>query len=288
MSFGSFASKVYLSRAQTRAMSIEEPIGDPFGGPAYGEFNDPITATVGGSVASLGGAFTQANAAENAAHEQSQATQYGIDEQRRQFDLSRSDQLPFLQTGQDATIRLRDLIASGALTRPFQPGDLTSDPGYQFGLGEGNKAIENASRSRGMYMSPATVKELLRYGQDYAGTKYNDAFNRDLTNRTTQFNMLSGAAGGGQVAANTLTGAGQGAATNIGNLVTSGANARGAAGISAANAYGNAFNNIGNNAIQQSYLDRILKSGGANNGYFGAMGPYNQSQATLNSSMYGY
>jgi hypothetical protein len=102
------------------------------------------------------------------------------------------------------------------------------------------------------------VKELLRYGQDYAGTKYNDAFNRDLTNRTTTYNLLSGTSGGGQVSANTLAGAGQASAMNIGNLVTSGANARGAAGIASANAYGNAFNTIGNNALQSSYLDRIL------------------------------
>jgi len=214
-----------------------------------------LAATAGANVV---GGFMQANAAENAAQMQTQATNNATAEQARQFNLTRADQLPFLQTGQDATIRLRDLISSGALTRPFSPGDLVNEPGYQFGLTQGNKAIENAARARGMYMSPATVKELLRYGQDYAGTRYQDAFNRDLTNRTTTFNMLSGASGGGQTAANTLNAAGQASATNIGNLMTAGANARGAAGIAGANAWGNAFNNIGNNYIQSSYLDRIL------------------------------
>lgn len=38
--------KTYLSREMTRAMSIEHPIGDPHGGPAYGERNDPISATI--------------------------------------------------------------------------------------------------------------------------------------------------------------------------------------------------------------------------------------------------
>lgn len=35
--------KTYLSRAQTRAMAFDHPIGDPFGGAAYGEKNDPVS-----------------------------------------------------------------------------------------------------------------------------------------------------------------------------------------------------------------------------------------------------
>jgi len=38
--------KTYLSRSQTRAMLSEHPIGDPTGGPAYGEKNDPISAAI--------------------------------------------------------------------------------------------------------------------------------------------------------------------------------------------------------------------------------------------------
>lgn len=37
-------SKYYLSRSITRAMSADHPIGDPTGGAAYGEKNDPISA----------------------------------------------------------------------------------------------------------------------------------------------------------------------------------------------------------------------------------------------------
>lgn len=41
-----FQKKIYLSRAQTRVMAMEHPIGDPTGGPAYGERNDPVSAIV--------------------------------------------------------------------------------------------------------------------------------------------------------------------------------------------------------------------------------------------------
>lgn len=45
--------KTYLSRAMTRAMAFDHPIGDPTGGPAYGEKNDPISAII-----SIGTMFT--------------------------------------------------------------------------------------------------------------------------------------------------------------------------------------------------------------------------------------
>lgn len=38
--------KSYLTRAQTRVASFDFPIGDPTGGPAYGERRDPISAIV--------------------------------------------------------------------------------------------------------------------------------------------------------------------------------------------------------------------------------------------------
>lgn len=38
--------KTYMSRAITRAMAVDHPVGDPFGGAAYGERNDPISAAI--------------------------------------------------------------------------------------------------------------------------------------------------------------------------------------------------------------------------------------------------
>lgn len=50
--------KFYLTRTQTRAMAADHPIGDPTGGAAYGEKNDPITAIV--SIASMAGTYAAA------------------------------------------------------------------------------------------------------------------------------------------------------------------------------------------------------------------------------------
>lgn len=50
--------KTYLSRAMTRAMAADHPIGDPFGGPAYGERRDPISAIV--AVGTMAGTYAAA------------------------------------------------------------------------------------------------------------------------------------------------------------------------------------------------------------------------------------
>lgn len=51
-------TKTYLSRSMTRALSLHGPIGDPFGGPAYGERNDPISAAL--SVTAMAGSYAAA------------------------------------------------------------------------------------------------------------------------------------------------------------------------------------------------------------------------------------
>ena len=45
-------SKIYFSRSITRTMSADHPVGDPTGGAAYGEKNDPVSAIL--SVAAMG------------------------------------------------------------------------------------------------------------------------------------------------------------------------------------------------------------------------------------------
>lgn len=273
---------------------------------------------VGGAV--VGSALIGSSSASKAAKGQEAAAREAAAEQKRQFEVTRADQAPWLQTGQAGVRRIGELLGFGErgpttqvsgpiergdfdaaaylaanpdvaragvdpyghylqygmsegrqgfklgaqsfddsapLLKDFTGADLTSEPGYEFRLSQGNKAIENAARARGMYMSPSTVKELLRYGQDYASGEYQNAYNRDMSNRTTKFNMLSGVSGTGQTAANTVANAGANMATNVGNLMTGAANARGAAGIAGANAWSNAAGTLGNWYQQNQMLDKI-------------------------------
>ncbi len=47
--------KTYLSRAMTRVIGMDAPIGDPFGGPAYKERNDPVSAIL--SIGAMAGSY---------------------------------------------------------------------------------------------------------------------------------------------------------------------------------------------------------------------------------------
>jgi len=106
----------------------------------------------------------------------------------------------------------------GSLLKQFTGADLVNDPGYQFSLNEGNKAINNKLAGSGGYFSGAAAKALDKYNQDYAGTKFNEGFNRDQTNKNSIYSMLSGTAGSGQNAANTLASLGQGYANATSDL----------------------------------------------------------------------
>jgi len=57
-------SKIYLSRSISRTLSADHPVGDPTGGAAYGEKNDPVSAIL--SVASMAGTYGAAAAAAGA------------------------------------------------------------------------------------------------------------------------------------------------------------------------------------------------------------------------------
>ena len=50
-------SKIYFSRSMTRSMSADHPVGDPTGGVAYGEKNDPVSAAL--SIATMAGTYAQ-------------------------------------------------------------------------------------------------------------------------------------------------------------------------------------------------------------------------------------
>jgi hypothetical protein len=84
---------------------------------------------------------------------------------------------PYRSSGVAANKRLSDALAAG-----FNPGDLESDPGYQFRLGEGRRGLEQSLAARGMGQSGTALKAAQEYGQNFAAKEYADAYNRWLEN----------------------------------------------------------------------------------------------------------
>ena len=190
-----------------------------------------------GAGASISAAGTQADAANNAANLQAQQAANSLAEQKREYDIQQKNEAPFLATGQDASRQLQaGLQPGGSLVQPWTnsftaPTNVTeqNDPGYQFRLQQGQQMLENSAASRGSLLSGNTATAEQQYGQDYASNEYSNVYNRALTeyqnkynifqnNQANQFNRLSTAAGGGQVAAGQLGQQGQAAASNIANI----------------------------------------------------------------------
>lgn len=84
---------------------------------------------------------------------------------------------PYAASGYQANRQLSDALSAG-----FDPGDLESDPGYQFRLQQGQKSLESGLAARGLGQSGAALKAAQEYGQGFANQEYTDAYNRWLAN----------------------------------------------------------------------------------------------------------
>lgn len=152
----------------------------------------------------------------------------------------------------------------GSLLKPFTGKDLQNEPGYQFGLREGQTALDRVAARGGSLFSGAAMKEAARYGQDYAGTKYGEAFNRDASQKRMTYDFLNGGASLGQNAAAMTGNAGAQMAGQVGANTTALGNAQGAARIAQGNSWGNALQNATNNYQQNEMMNKIL---GGNRGW---------------------
>lgn len=69
--------------------------------------------------------------------------------------------------------------------------EVESDPGYEFGRKEGQRALEASKASQGVYNTGGTLKDLLAWGNNYATQRYGDVRNRKMdtyqTNYKTQY-----------------------------------------------------------------------------------------------------
>ena len=87
-------------------------------------------------------------------------TEEGISDLHRQFDPSEYGHQPFNEQFE------------------FDTEDLLKDPGYQWRLNEGSKAVERKGAARGMLQSGRTLKSLSSWAQGLASQEYGAAYGR--------------------------------------------------------------------------------------------------------------
>jgi len=256
---------------------------------------------LGGYLSSSGqqkAAETQAGSSREAALIQAAAAEQALRLQKQLADEQVLRNAPTVQAGDTARNRMLDLIglsgrtgAAGygsanqpysmagfdpnSLMRNFGASDFQTDPGYNFRLSEGLKAIDRQAAARGGLISGAGLKAAGRFGGDLASQEYGNAFNRFQTNRASQAGLFTDAYNrdrtrqmdeygrlsdfttrGANAAAN--TGTSQAAyGTNAANLISQGAQAMGQGVLGAGQAAaagqmgaGNTYNNAINAALQ--------------------------------------
>lgn len=219
-----------------------------------------IAAAVVGGAATLGGAAIGAVGANSAAKTQADAATQASQLQQKMFEEQRADAQPWRQAGAQALSQLQD----PSLMRSFSMSDFQQDPGYQFRMDEGQKALERSAAARGGLQSGAFDKALSQYGQNFASNEYQNAYNRFNNDQANRFNRLSSIAGVGQTANAQIGQAGMQTAGQIGQNMMGAANASGAAQIAGANAIGQGLSGlgkIGQNYATMSWLNQ--PAGGA-------------------------
>lgn len=264
-----------------------------------------------GAGASLSAAGTQADAAKSAAQLQHQDQQASLAFQQKQFDTTQANEAPWIKAGQGAVTSLSDLLHGGLpnWSNTFQAptgANEQNDPGYQFRLEQGQKALENSAAARGGALSGGTGQALQQYGQDYASNEYGNVYNRALqqyqqnyniyqNNQANQFNRTATLAGLGQTSTAQLGQFGQQAANNVANInTTSGAqigqqlNNQAAATASGYVGAGNAASSGINSIGQYLSLQQLLNGGqfGGTSGTF-AVNPYAGNPNTANQQFIG-
>jgi hypothetical protein len=190
------------------------------------------------------GGILNANAAAGAAQKQKQAADQAmgleretLERQERLYQQQRQDMMPWMEAGRGSLADLVKMTQSG-----YDPSQLANDPGYQFRMAEGQKALERSASARGTLNSGGFAKGLTRYSQGVASDEFQNRYNR-----------LSNIAGLGQTAAQNIGAYGSQLGANMGQSsgrmgdlygARSGAEAAGI--IGQGNAYAGMAQGIGN------------------------------------------
>jgi hypothetical protein len=219
---------------------------------------------IGGAIGSaIGGAIEgDSGTSSNAANAANAGAQANIDLQRRMYEENVARQQPFYQAGVNALPGyLQGIGQGGDLVRGFTQADYQADPGYQFRLSEGQRALAHSAGGRGGLVSGTSLKAMQDYAQNSASAEYNNAYNRYRDTQGLRRNALAGVVGFAPTASSAMGAAGSNYAAGAGpQMYQQGINT-GNAMIAGNQANQSAYGNLGN------ALGKYLNTGGGGQYY---------------------
>ena len=222
------------------------------------------------AAASVVGGLLSSSSSSDASGAQAQSSADAVGEQRRQFDQTRADYAPYRAAGQEALGQL----AVGNNT-PTSAADVLKDPGYQFGLNQGQLGLDRKAAASGGRVSGASLQAASQYATNYAASGYGAAYQRGQD----RLNRLAAIAGIGQTATNGSALAGAQSANAISGIMQNAGDNAGRGFLQQGNIWGNTGNQIGalygrRNQQQPGVTPQFNYDQGSNSagGYYGNEG----------------
>lgn len=145
----------------------------------------------------------------------------------------------------------------GSLLDPFTGEDLQNEPGFQFGIDQGNKSLDYAARVSGLGKSGKRFKDAVQWGNDYGEQYFNEAFQRDAANKDRTYNYLAGVGNTGANVNTQMATLGAGNARTMADYLTQGANAQAAGRMATANIFSDAVGTGLNYYQQKQWMDKM-------------------------------
>jgi hypothetical protein len=155
----------------------------------------PIIAAV--AAAGVASAAASAYGSKKAADAQKDAAKKAAKTQQEALAVQTELARPYVEAGKNALAEYQRM----APYQDFGMAQFQADPGYQFRMSEGMKALERSAAARGLLQSGTTLKGIQQYGQNLASSEYENAFSRYLTQREARMDPYRYLTGMGQAAA---------------------------------------------------------------------------------------
>ena len=160
----------------------------------------------------------------------------------------------------------------GFLQQRFNNDVFEKDPGYQFRMDEGNKAIQGSAAAQGGLLSGAALKAMQKYSQDFASNEYGNAYNRFTGDQQNMYNRLSNLAGTGQQQMNQSQQMQQNSMMNASGYLQDAAAAKASGIVGASNARQSGYGQIGNTLMDAYAINKANEGGFAANNKSGQSG----------------
>lgn len=231
-------------------------------------------------------ATTQADSAERAAEINREAGREALAFNREALAQQQANQQPWVDAGTGSLRTIGDMVKDPGygFTQTFKaptPKEAMMDPGIQFQLQQGSRALEASLKAKGLSLSGKAVKEINELAQGIAGQGYQNVYNRSkgefdtaynlfANERASRLNPLLSMAGLGQTSVGQLNSAIGNAGSNAANITlgtaanvtdqqTSAAASRASGYAAGGNIWGNTLGNIGNTIQDTITLRELMK-----------------------------